>query len=177
MSASAVDQGVSATGTSLGGTYLVFALAQTEYALAVGRVREIIGLLPITRVPNLPPCVRGVINLRGKVIPVVDLRVRFGLEAVDHGQRTCIIVVQATAAEFGVVVDRVTEVACIEDSAIEDPPQFGADLDTQYLLGVAKHGPKVRLLLDIDHAVSRQELAALTGAAEPADSPWHSAGA
>lgn len=148
------------------GIYLVFALGSTDYAVTVDRVREIIGLLPITRVPRLPDSVRGVINLRGKVIPVVDLRIRFGLEAVDHGQRTCIIVLQAAGTEFGVVVDRVNEVAQIPTESIEEPPQFGADLDTEYLLGVARNGERVRLLLDVDHALSRHELAALTTATE-----------
>ena len=141
-----------------GSVYLVFGLGNTDYAVDVGRVREIIGLLPITRVPRLPESVRGVINLRGKVIPVVDLRIRFGLEATDHGQRTCIIVLQAAGSEFGVVVDRVIEVAHIAAENIEEPPRFGADIDTEYLLGVSNNGQRVRLLIDMDRAVSQQEL-------------------
>lgn len=148
------------------GVYLVFGLGETDYAVEVGRVREIIGLLPITRVPRLPDSVRGVINLRGKVIPVVDLRVRFGLEAVDHGQRTCIIVLQAAGGEFGVVVDRVIEVTHIAAADIEETPRFGAAIDTDYLLGVANSGQRVRLLIDMDRAVSHEELA--QQAAEPA---------
>jgi len=143
------------------GVYLVFGLGDTDYAVEVGRVREIIGLLPITRVPRLPDSVRGVINLRGKVIPVIDLRVRFGLEAVDHGRRTCIIVLQAGGGEFGVVVDRVIEVAHIEAAGIEETPHFGAAIDTDYLLGVANNGPRVRLLIDMDRAVTQEALAPL----------------
>lgn len=150
------------------GTWLVFALGGTEYAMAVERVREIIGLLPITRVPRLPEAVRGVVNLRGRVVPVVDLRIRFGLEAVDHGQRTCIIVVQAAGIELGVVVDRVSEVVRIAETEIEEAPRFGAAIDTGYLLGVARHGDRVRLLLDVDRAVAPPELDVLSAAAEPA---------
>jgi purine-binding chemotaxis protein CheW len=149
------------------GKYLIFVLGAEEYGVQVARVREIIGAMPITRVPRMPESVRGVINLRGKIIPVVDLRIRFGLDAVDHGQRTCIIVVQAAGTEFGVVVDRVSEVASVDASAIEDAPAFGADIDTEYLLGIAKHGTRVRLLLDIERALSQQELAELAGAAAP----------
>lgn len=147
------------------GVYLVFGLGETDYAVEVGRVREIIGLLPITRVPRLPDSVRGVINLRGKVIPVVDLRVRFGLEAADHGQRTCIIVLQAGGGEFGVVVDRVIEVAHIASADIEETPHFGAAIDTDYILGVANAGSRVRLLIDMDRAVTQEALAPLD--AEP----------
>lgn len=146
------------------GTWLVFALGATDYAIEVERVRTIIGLLPITRVPRLPESVRGVINLRGQVVPIVDLRIRFGLEAVDYGSRTCIIVLQAAGSEFGVVVDRVIDVAHIAAGAVESPPQFGAELDTGYLLGVARHGERVRLLLDMDRALSRAELTALASA-------------
>jgi len=159
------NAGAGGAADSQAGVYLVFGLGETDYAVEVGRVREIIGLLPITRVPRLPDSVRGVINLRGKVIPIVDLRVRFGLEAADHGQRTCIIVLQAAGGEFGVVVDRVIEVTHIATAAIEEPPRFGAAIDTEYLIGVANCGQRVRLLIDMDLAVSHDELA--PQAAEP----------
>lgn len=162
----ASSRGASAgEGPAVCDTWLVFALGATDYAIDVSRVRTIIGLLPITRVPRLPESVRGVINLRGQVVPIVDLRIRFGLEAADHGQRTCIVVLQAAGSEFGVVVDRVIEVAHISAASIEEAPQFGADIDTDYLLGVAKHGQRVRLLLDMDRAMSRQEMAALAASA------------
>lgn len=146
------------------GTFLVFSLADTDYAIEVARVREIIGALPITRVPCMPPAVLGVINLRGKVIPIVDLRLRFGLDPVDHGTRTCVVVVQSRGTEFGAVVDRVAEVARIAASEIEEPPTFGADIDTTYLSGIAKTGARVRLLLDIDRALSPSEFLALDAA-------------
>jgi purine-binding chemotaxis protein CheW len=150
-----------------GGTYLVFQLAEAEHAAEVSSVREIIGPLPITRVPRMPASVRGVVNLRGKIIPVVDLRLRFGLEAVDHGARTCIIVVQSGGAELGLVVDRVIEVTAIADEAIEDVPSFAAGVETEYLLGIARHGSRVRLLLDIERVLPRHELAALAALPHP----------
>lgn len=150
------------------GTWLLFDLGGTAYGVDVARVRQIIGLPPITRVPRMPPAVRGVINLRGTVLPVVDLRIRFGLETADHGQRTCVIVLRAAGAEFGAVVDRVLEVARIDAAATEPAPQFGTAIDAEYLLGVAQHGGRVVLLMDPDHAVPPRALAALSADAEGA---------
>jgi len=149
--------------------WLICALGSTEYGIAVSRVQQIIGLLPITRVPRMPAAVRGVINLRGRVIPVVDLRVRFGLEAVDHGQRTCIIVVQTGETDLGLVVDGVAEVAHLDAAAIEDAPHFGDSVDTGHLVGVAKHGTRVLLLLDVDRALPAEAALALHGAAAQPD--------
>ena len=151
-------------------TWLVFALGATDYAVDVASVQQIIGLQPITRVPRMPDAVRGVINLRGRVVPVIDLRIRFGLEAVDHGQRTCIIVVRTAGTDLGIVVDRVVEVARITAAAIEDAPQFGGS-DTEYLHGVAKHDGRVLLLLDAGRALSGEELDALDTAADAAAQP------
>jgi purine-binding chemotaxis protein CheW len=147
-----------AASTRQGGKFLTFFLSDEEYGLEILKVREIIGMMPITRVPRTPEYMRGVINLRGKVIPVVDLRVRFALEATEQSQRTCIIVVQAGGVEFGVVVDRVSEVANVASDDIEDAPSFGAEVGTEYLLGIAKSGGKVKLLLDIDRVLSRDEI-------------------
>jgi purine-binding chemotaxis protein CheW len=152
---------------SRGGTYLVFGLGGVEYAAAVAGVREIIGALPVTRVPGLPAAVLGVVNLRGRIIPVVDLRVRFGLDAIDHGERTCIIVVQSAGAEYGVVVDRVLEVAVIAADDVEDAPSFAAGVDTEYLFGIARHGTRVRLLLDLERVLSPQLIAALPAGDQP----------
>lgn len=144
-----------------GGKFLTFFLDGEEYGLEILKVREIIGLMPITRVPRTPEAIRGVINLRGKVIPIVDLRTKFGLEKSDADQRTCIIVVQARGVEFGVIVDRVSEVANVAGEEIEATPEFGSDVDTQYLLGIAKSAGRVKLLLDIDRALSPQDLAGI----------------
>jgi purine-binding chemotaxis protein CheW len=149
-----------------GGKFLTFFLAEEEYGFEILKVREIIGMMPITRVPRTPQHMRGVVNLRGKVIPVVDLRIKFGLTATEQSQRTCIIVVQAGGVEFGVVVDRVSEVANIAGTDIEDPPAFGTDVDTEYLLGLAKSQGKVKLLLDIDRVLSSQEVQTLGASAE-----------
>ena len=151
-----------------GGKYLVFTLEDEEYAISVTDVREIIGAIPITRVPGVPDSVRGVINLRGKIIPVADLRIRFNLQAVDHGARTCIIVVRARGAEFGLVVDKVLEVARIAEEDIEPPPMFGADVHTDYLMGVARNGSRARLLLDVERTLTAAESSAMSAAVQPA---------
>ncbi|HSJ24557.1 MAG TPA: chemotaxis protein CheW [Longimicrobiales bacterium] len=133
---------------------LVFMLGDEEYAVDVMRVREIVGPLPITRVPGMPAHVRGVINLRGKVIPVMDLRTRFGLAATDHGPRTCMIVLQAGGTEVTALVDRVCEVVSIAGGDVEETPSFGPSVDTSCLLGIAKSGERVRMLLDIDRVMA-----------------------
>ena len=139
-----------------GGKFLTFFLAGEEYGLEILKVHEIIGMLPITRVPRTPEYVRGVINLRGKVIPIMDLRRKFGM---DHaGDETCIIVVQLRGIQIGVVVDAVSEVANIAAADIEPPPTFGADVSTEFLLGLAKRNDRVRLLLDIERALSSDDI-------------------
>jgi purine-binding chemotaxis protein CheW len=143
---------------SIGGKFLTFFLAGEEYGIEILKVREIIGLMPITRVPNAPRTICGVINLRGKVIPVMELRLSFGLDTIEATEQTCIIVVQAGGIEFGIVVDRVSEVANVADEDIEDAPSFGEDSNTEYLLGIAKAGGRVKLLLDIDRVLSSSEL-------------------
>lgn len=145
---------------SRAGKYLTFFLADEEYGLEILKVSEIIGMQPITRVPRMPECVRGVINLRGKVIPITDLRLKFGMSAEDS-EDTCIIVVQMKGIQTGIVVDRVSEVVAIGDSDIEDAPTFGAGVHTEFLLGIGKAGGRVKLLLDIDKVLATAELAAL----------------
>ena len=121
--------------------------------------------MAITTVPKTPEFVKGVINLRGKVIPVVDLRLRFGMEAIDYNERTCIIVVEIEGTSgtvmIGIVVDAVSEVLNINGDDIEDTPTFGAKLDTNYILGMAKMEGGVKILLDIDQVLSGEEIAAL----------------
>ena len=144
------------------GKYLTFSLAGEEYGIGILKVREIIGLMSITPVPQTPPHIKGVINLRGKVIPVVDLRLKFGIEAMDYNERTCIIVVEIAAGghkiSMGIVVDSVSEVLNIKAAEIEDTPNFGSKLDTAYILGMAKVGHNVKILLDIDKVMGSQEL-------------------
>ena len=143
------------------GKYLTFLLAREEYAIQVLKVREIMGIQHITTVPQTPPDVKGVINLRGKVIPVTDLRLKFGLPETEYTQRTCIIVVQLrgeSASQVGIIVDEVCEVLNLIESDIQDTPDFGHGVSTPYLLGMAKVKGKVKILLDIDHVVSAQEI-------------------
>jgi len=162
-SVSATNERVSATASDLrSGKYLVFDLNGEECCIQVLKVREIIGVQDITAVPQTPVFVKGVINLRGKVIPVVDLRLKFGLPQEEYNQRTCIIVVQvereSRAMMMGIVVDSVAEVLNISAGDIEDSPNFGQGVATPYLLGMAKIKGRVKLLLDIDEVMSSQEL-------------------
>jgi len=126
-------------------------------------------MMPITTVPQTPEFVKGVINLRGKVIPVIDLRLRFGMEDIDYTERTCIIVVeiegQTGTVQIGIVVDAVSEVLNVNEEEVEDTPTFGTKLDTDYILGMAKMEGGVKILLDIDRVLSNQEVALLEKAA------------
>jgi purine-binding chemotaxis protein CheW len=124
------------------GKYLTFYLAGEEYGLEILKVSEIIGLQPITRVPRMPEFVRGVINLRGKVIPITDLRMKFGMGDEDS-EDSCIIVVQMRGIQTGIVVDRVSEVVAIAEADIEDAPSFGSGIRTEFLLGIGKAGGRV----------------------------------
>jgi len=145
-----------------GGKYLTFSLAGEEYGIGILKVKEIIGMMPVTSVPRTPEFVKGVINLRGKVIPVIDLRRRFGMEAVEYTDRTCIIVVEISANTgimmMGIVVDAVSEVLNIKEETIEDTPGFGSEIDTNYILGMAKTEGSVKILLDINKVLTAAEL-------------------
>ena len=149
--------------------FLTFSMADEEYGIGILKIREIIGMMPITTLPQTPDFVKGVINLRGKVIPVIDLRLRFGMAAMDYTERTCIIVVEiegdGRTVQIGVVVDSVSEVLNIKDGDIEDTPTFGTKLNTDYILGMAKMDGGVKILLDINRILSDQEIAALAKAA------------
>jgi purine-binding chemotaxis protein CheW len=161
------NQPVTGLGKTLEGKYLTFALAREEYGIGILTVREIIGLMPIRTVPQTPTFVKGVINLRGKVIPVVDLRLKFGMEEIEHTERTSIIVVDVglTASEqpmhIGIVVDYVSEVINIKADEIEAPPAFGAELNTEYILGMAKVNQSVKILLDINRILGAEDLGTL----------------
>jgi len=151
------------------GKYLTFKLAEEDYGISLLKVREIIGMIPITSVPRTPDFVKGVINLRGKVIPVTDLRLRFDMPAGDYTDRTCIIVVEVDGAEtriqMGLVVDAVTEVLPVKAEEIEPAPEFGARVDTRYILGMANMDGTVKILLDIDRVMTAEEIAELEKAA------------
>jgi purine-binding chemotaxis protein CheW len=151
------------------GKYLTFSLDNEQYGIGILKIKEIIGMIPITPVPRTPQYVKGVINLRGKVIPVIDLRERFGMGVVNSTERTCIIVVEiegnSGTVMMGILVDSVSEVLSIKGEEIEDTPTFGAKLDTDYILGMAKMDGGVKILLDIDCVLSTREVADLEEAA------------
>ena len=159
-----MDQAVKAM-AERGGKYLTFTLAEEEYGIGILKIKEIIGMMPITTVPQTPEFVKGVINLRGKVIPVIDLRLRFGIAEIDYTERTCIIVVeiagQAGTVLIGIVVDSVSEVLNVKGDDIEDTPTFGTKLDTEYILGMAKMEGGVKILLDIDRVLNTEEVGML----------------
>jgi len=140
--------------TTKEGKYLTFALGAEEYGLEILKVREIIGYMDITAVPQTPHHVKGVINLRGQVIPVVDLRAKFGMETANITEQTCIIVceINSNGRRFstGTIVDNVQEVLDIAGEKIEEAPQFGATVNTDFILGMGKIGNSVKILLDID---------------------------
>ncbi len=154
---------------SKAGKYLTFSLASEEYGIPILKVKEIIGMMPITSVPQVPTFVKGVINLRGKVIPVIDLRLKFGLEEIDYTERTCIIVVEiaseAGTLPTGAIVDSVSEVIAIKDDDIEDTPEFGTSLETAFIMGMAKKENEIKILLDIDSVVSATEIETVAKAA------------
>jgi purine-binding chemotaxis protein CheW len=145
------------------GKYLTFSLDQEEYGIEILNVREIIGYIEVTRVPQVPHYVKGVINLRGQVIPVIDLRARFAMDTAGLTDQTCIIVVEITQggrkASTGILVDRVQEVLDITEDTIEDAPQFGSSVNADFILGMGKIGDSVKILLDIDKVLVPEELA------------------
>lgn len=149
------------------GKYLTFNLADEEFGISILKVKEIIGMMSITPVPRVPEFVKGVINLRGKVIPVVDLRLKFGMPEAEYDERTCIIVVEVARSNavtnMGIVVDAVNDVANIRSEDVEQTPSFGVSLDTDYIMGMAKSEGQVKILLDIDRVLSQEETELISG--------------
>ena len=144
---------------SLEGKYLTFILNNEEYGLEILKVREIIGVMDITPVPQTPPFIKGIINLRGKVIPVVDLRLKFVMPEIEYTKETCIIVVDISNRLMGIIVDTVSEVLDIAAKDIEPTPSLGSDIKTDFILGMGKIKGKVKILLDIDRVLTLDELA------------------
>ncbi len=140
------------------GKYLTFVLGHEEYGVEILRVREIIGLMDITTVPQTPDYMKGVINLRGKVIPVIDLRLKFSMQEEEHTQETCVIVAEVNNTSIGIIVDSVSEVLNIMRGEIENAPQFGKGIDTNFILGMGKTKGKIIILLDIEVVLSSEEL-------------------
>ncbi len=144
-----------------GGKYLTFTLAKEEYGISILKVREIIKLLEITSIPKTPGYIKGVINLRGKIIPIMDLRLKFGLEEKEYNERTCIVVVEISLNDIrklmGLIVDTVSEVANLTTDQIEPPPEYGYQNNQRFLIGVGKTKDRVILLLEIEQILSREE--------------------
>ena len=140
------------------GKFLTFALGKEEYGIEILKVREIIGLMEITTVPQTPDYIKGVINLRGKVIPVEDLRLKFSMPEVEHTKETCIIVVEVDTAQVGVIVDSVSEVTDIKEKDIEKVPRFGQGIDTEFIMGLGKKKEKIIIMLDIEGVLTTEEL-------------------
>jgi len=157
------DSKPSQSAGSRGGKYLTFCLGREEYGIEILKVQEIIGLLPFTPIPRAPDFIKGVINLRGKIIPVMDLRLKLGMPEAPRTEETCIIIVR-TQVDMGIIVDRVNEVLDIADGSIEDAPALGGGVNTEFILGLAKAQEGVKLLLAIDRVLSKTETRAVADA-------------
>jgi purine-binding chemotaxis protein CheW len=140
------------------GKYLTFFLSSEEYGVEILKVQEIIGRMPITPVPLTSKYIRGVINLRGKIHPIMDLNVKFGMNQTEITDETCMIVIKTASLMMGILVDKVSEVVNVASDDIEDTPSFGSDVDTEYLLGVGKTGGRIRLLLDIEKVITAYDV-------------------
>ena len=147
------------------GKYLTFFLASEEYGVEILKVQEIIGRMPITPVPLTSKYIRGVINLRGKIHPIMDLKIKFGMDETQMTDETCIIVIKTSTLMMGILVDKVSEVVNVGSGDIEDTPSFGAEVNTEYLLGVGKAGGRVRLLLDIEKIITASDVIKMKKAA------------
>ncbi len=151
----------------IGGKFLTFFLAGEEYGLEILKVQEIIGMMAITPVPRTPEFVRGVVNLRGKVIPVVDLRLKLEMPSIDATEETCIIFVRAQGIEMGIIVDSVSEVLHMPTTDIDPAPSFGACVRSDYILGIGKTDGSVRIILDVDRVLTVQDAAEIVDVAVP----------
>lgn len=175
------DADMSTTQALRGGKYLSFALADELYGLEILRVQEIVGMMPVTRVPRLPEFVAGVVNLRGRIIPVIDARSAFRMERAPVTDRTCIIVVNVDRPDggrtvIGMIVDEVSDVLDLAEEAIEDTPSFGIEVDTAFIRGVGRFEDRVVLLLDIDNVLSNGQLQTMDRVARGASSDEDSEG-
>jgi purine-binding chemotaxis protein CheW len=174
MASSTTQRSTGTAGTALqgnlSGKYLTFCLQQEIYGLAILKVQEIIGIMPVTQVPRMPPFVRGVVNLRGRIIPVIDLRIHFGLKSQDDTSKTCIIVVQIEREDhrvtMGIIVDEVAEVIDLKAEQIEPAPSFGVAVNTDFILGMGKANQKVIMLLDIDQVLSVEQAGLISQTAQ-----------
>jgi purine-binding chemotaxis protein CheW len=163
--AAPLDNLLAARSDERAGKYLTFLIGKEEFGVGVLKVREIMRMQDVTAVPGTPAYLKGVMNLRGKIIPIMDLRLKFGMPAIEDTKRTCVIVVQVDGAAvpllMGMVVDEVSEVLILTPADIEDTPDFGSSVSTAYILGMAKNKGRVKILLDIDRVLTSREIRAL----------------
>ncbi len=143
-----------------GGQFLTFRLMKEKYGIEILKVREIIGMIDITPVPQTPPFVKGVINLRGKIIPVVDLRIKFGMDSTEYSKETCMIIVDLKAKQVALIVDAVHDVVDLKSDNI-DEASFGIQINTEFISGIGKLGSEVVILLQIDRILSSEEFVAV----------------
>lgn len=141
--------------------YLTFFLGDEQYGIAINRIKEIIAMMKVTFVPKTPPYMRGVINLRGSIIPVVDTRMRFGMEPKEVDMHTTIVIVEVEKVNIGFIVDRVEEVASIDASHLSEPPKFGSSVDTDFICSMAQIGDNVAMILDVLKLFEADELVSL----------------
>jgi purine-binding chemotaxis protein CheW len=141
--------------------YLTFRIAAEEYGVEIRHITEIVGVQKITEVPDTESYLKGVINLRGKIIPVMDVRLRFGMAAIDYGDRTCIIVVDVNGTSIGLIVDEVLEVVNIPASNVSEPPRTSKGSSSRYIQGMGKVGASVKILLNIEQLVNEEDLVAV----------------
>jgi purine-binding chemotaxis protein CheW len=150
-----------ATGATDGAQYLTFALGDEEYGVAILNVQEIKGYAPVTPIPNTPPWVRGVMNLRGTIVPVIDLRLRLGMPAADYGPFTVIVVLAVGAKVVGAIVDAVSDVLSIPDGQVQQTPDLGVAIDVRFVGGIAQADDKLVILLDAETLLRHDDLTAL----------------
>jgi len=141
--------------------YLTFFLGEEQYGIAIDKIKEIIAMMKVTNVPKTPSYIRGVINLRGSIIPVVDTRLRFGMENRDEDMHTAIVIVEVDRVNIGFIVDRVEEVASIDTANLSEPPKFGSQIDSDFICAMAQIGENVVMLLDVLKLFEADELVSL----------------
>ncbi|ADR34617.1 CheW protein [Sulfuricurvum kujiense DSM 16994] len=147
--------------------YLTFFLGEEQYGIAIDRIKEIIAIMKVTNVPKTPEYMRGVINLRGSIIPVVDTRLRFGMETKDEDMHTAIVIVEVDKVNVGFIVDRVEEVASIDSTALSEPPRFGNNIDTDFICSMAQMEENVVMILDVLKLFEADELVSLEQIQKP----------
>ena len=145
------------------GRFLTFTLEDEVYGIEIKYVTEIIGIQSITKVPEVPNYVKGIINLRGKIIPVIDVRLKFGKQPMEYDDRTCIVVIDITEVSVGLIVDNVDEVLTIDDQDIAAPPANKTGFENKYIKGIGKAGERVQLLLDCEKLLKNEEMEIIEG--------------